>query len=229
VLVTVRYADLRPLQVAADRMSKPNGAGPACSGEAILLTLLDALVDRLADALEWIGGKVDGISRAVFRSGAIAKTSKRDRNLQTMIESAGREGDLLGLVRESLVSLNRLAGYHLGIGMSDRGAGEAHARMRTIQQDIVALSDHASYISAKIGFILDAALGLISVEQNQIIKIFTIASVCLMPPTLVASIYGMNFKFLPELEFAYGYPMALGLMVVTGLAPYLYFKRKGWI
>lgn len=227
-LVTVRYAQIKPFANVIDRLGRPQGATHA-GGEPIMLTLVEALVDRLADALEWIGGKIDGISRDVFRKRTPANELKRDRDLQATIEVVGREGDLLGLVRESLVSLNRLAGYHHGMASADRASGEAQARIRTIQRDVAALSDHASYLGTKVNFLLDATLGLINLQQNQIIKIFSIAAVCLMPPTLVASIYGMNFKNLPELNFEFGYPMALGLMLITGIAPYLYFKRKGWL
>lgn len=227
-LVTVRYQQVKPFANAIDRLGRPQGAANA-GAESIMLTLLEALVDRLADALEWIGGKIDGISRDVFGKSNAANRIKRDRDLQATIEVVGREGDLLGLVRESLVSLNRLAGYHHGVGHSERPTGEARARIRTLQRDVAALSDHASYLGTKVNFLLDATLGLINLEQNQIIKIFSIAAVCLMPPTLVASVYGMNFKILPELNFDYGYPMALGLMLVTGLVPYIYFKRRGWL
>ncbi len=227
-LVTVRYQQIKPFANVIDRLGRPQGAASA-GAESIMLTLLEALVDRLADALEWIGGKIDAISHDVFRKRANANALKRDRDLQATIEVVGREGDLLGLVRESLVSLNRLAGYHQGMTQGERSSGDARARIRTIQRDVAALSDHASYLGTKVNFLLDATLGLINLEQNQIIKIFSIAAVCLMPPTLVASVYGMNFRHLPELNLDYGYPMALALMLVTGLAPYLYFKRKGWL
>jgi magnesium transporter len=229
-LVTVRYQQIKPFANVIDRLGRQQGAANA-GAESIMLTLLEALVDRLADALEWIGGKIDGISHDVFGKRNATNRVKRDRDLQATIEVVGREGDLLGLVRESLVSLNRLAGFHhgLGVGHGERPSGEARARIRTLQRDVAALSDHASYLGTKVNFLLDATLGLINLEQNQIIKIFSIAAVCLMPPTLVASVYGMNFKHLPELAFEYGYPMALALMLLTGVAPYLYFKRRGWL
>lgn len=99
--------------------------------------------------------------------------------------------------------------------------------MKDMQQDVAALSDHASYLTNKTNFLLDATLGLINLEQNQIIKIFSIAAVCLMPPTLVASSYGMNFKNMPELEWLLGYPFALLLMLITAIIPFVW--RKGWL
>jgi len=120
--------------------------------------------------------------------------------------------------------------YHAAVFETETGASrESRARVRTNLRDIAALTDHNSYLTTKINFMLDATLGLINLEQNQIIKIFSIAAVCLMPPTLVASIYGMNFKHIPELDFEYGYPMALVLMTITAILPVWYFRRRGWL
>ncbi len=224
-LVTVRYAVLRPFENVVERASRNGATGS--TGEQVMLTLIEALVDRLADALESLGDGIDRISRNVFRSKV--GSSKAHRDLEATIEQVGRQGDLLGLVRESLVSFNRMIGYHEGLGAQERRSAESRARTMTIQRDVAALSDHANYLGSKIAFVLDATLGLINLEQNQIIKIFSIAAVCLMPPTLVASVYGMNFKHLPELEWTFGYPMALGLMVLTGVAPVVYFKKRGWL
>ncbi len=227
-LVTVRYNELKPFSNVIERAARP-GACATCNGEHIMLTLIEAMVDRLADALERVVADVDQMSRNVFRARARDDVAKRDHDLQAMIERVGQQGDVLGIIRESLVGFNRLVSYHHGMGHVARGDAETDGRIRTIQRDVSALSDHASYLGAKIGFLLDATLGLINLEQNQIIKIFSIAAVCLMPPTLVASVYGMNFKHIPELDFEFGYPMALFLMIATALAPVWYFKRKGWL
>ena len=224
-LVTVRFAVLRPFENVVERAARSSETGS--SGEQVMLTLIEAFVDRLADALEAIGDGVDGISHSVFRSKI--GSSKAHRDLEATIEQVGRKGDLLGLVRESLVSFNRMVGYHEGAGAHERRSEDSRARTTTIQRDVVALSDHANYLGSKLGFLLDATLGLINLEQNQIIKIFSIAAVCLMPPTLVASVYGMNFKHIPELDWVLGYPMALTMMVVTGIAPVIYFRKRGWL
>ena len=102
-------------------------------------------------------------------------------------------------------------------------------RVKTASRDVQSLADHIGYLSTKITFLLDATLGMINNEQNTIIKIFSVLAVALMPPTLVGTIYGMNFKHMPELDWQYGYPMALGLMVISALLPWFYFKRKGWL
>ncbi|TIU17101.1 MAG: magnesium transporter, partial [Mesorhizobium sp.] len=106
---------------------------------------------------------------------------------------------------------------------------EIRQRIKLVQRDATFLSDHATFLSNKINFLLDATLGLINLEQNQIIKIFSVAAVVFLPPTLVASIYGMNFDAMPELKWLLGYPFALGLMVLSAVVPYLFFKRRGWL
>jgi magnesium transporter len=111
----------------------------------------------------------------------------------------------------------------------NRHVKENKARMKILQRDIVSLTDHASFLSGKIAFLLDAVLGLISIEQNGIFKIFSVAAVVFLPPTLVASIYGMNFAFMPELQWPLGYPLALVLMLVSAVLPFVYFKQKGWL
>jgi magnesium transporter len=114
--------------------------------------------------------------------------------------------------------------------MTERGDDKAlRARVKTAQRDVQSLADHIGYLSAKITFLLDATLGMINNEQNSIIKIFSVLAVALMPPTLVGTVYGMNFQHMPELGWTFGYPMALALMVISAVIPWLYFKRKGWL
>ena len=228
-LVTVRYADPRPVAAFLLRAQRP----PAIScqtGELVMLGLIEALIDRMADRLERSVDVIDAISTEVFRSPASSSTRKT-RNLQSVIERIGREGDLLTLIRESLVGFSRLASFHTALeGRGNRAATrEGRTRLKIIQRDASALSEHAAFLSNKVNFLLDATLGLINLEQNQIIKIFSVAAVVFLPPTLVASIYGMNFDFMPELHWPFGYPFALGLMVASAILPYLYFKRRGWL
>jgi len=141
----------------------------------------------------------------------------------------GRKGDLTSKARESLVSIGRVLLYLANEADSMRWAKETRSQLRGMQRDVQSLSDHASYLSSKITFLLDAMLGVVSIEQNNIIKIFSIAAVVLMPPTLVASIYGMNFKHMPELEWQYGYPVAIVLMLIAAALPYVFFKWKNWL
>ncbi len=228
-LVTVRHADPKPFHLYAARMQRLNGI--SCeSGELVMLGLLEAMIDRTADALERIGNEIDAISREVFRKNHSSVT-KKTRDLQSLIEQIGQKGDFLSVIRESLVSVGRLVAYHTALdGIGTRKAiKESRQRIKLIQRDAASLGDHALFLSNKINFLLDATLGLINLEQNQIIKIFSVASVVFLPPTLVASIYGMNFDAMPELKFQFGYPLALFIMVLSAFLPFLYFKRRGWL
>jgi magnesium transporter len=225
-LVTVRYADPRPFKTFIGGLQRPNRYA---TGELIMLGLLEATIDRLADVLENTSNNIDAISREVFRSNSQAGR-RNTRNLQSVIEQIGRKGDLLGLARESLVSLSRLLTYHRALDIENpKLTKEARQQTKVLQRDVASLSDHDSFLSAKLSFLLDATLGLINLEQNQIIKIFSIAAVVFLPPTLVASIYGMNFDFMPELQWLLGYPFAIFLMIASSILPYLYFKRRGWL
>jgi magnesium transporter len=225
-LLTIRYAQPKPFFTYATRAQK-TGAMPCINSEQVMLGLVEALIERMAEALEKTGRNLERLSRQVFRYKPHGKASK-SRDFQAIIEEIGARGDLLAMIRESLVSLNRLLAYHNATGNSAEGPNKgAAAWVKDMQQDVAALSDHASYLTNKTNFLLDATLGLINLEQNQIIKIFSIAAVCLMPPTLVASSYGMNFKNMPELEWLLGYPFALLLMLITAIIPFVW--RKGWL
>jgi magnesium transporter len=132
-------------------------------------------------------------------------------------------------VRESLVSIGRLVTFVTAEADGVKWSKERRAQLKTKQRDVASLTDHASYLSNKITFVLDAMLGVVNLEQNNIIKLFSVMAVVLMPPTLIASIYGMNFKIMPELEWAHGYPMALIMMLLAGVGPYLFFVWKKWL
>lgn len=225
-LASVRHADPRPFSAYAAKAQRP-GITPIASGEAIMLGLIEAFIDRTADALERIGDEIDAISREVFRDKS-KSVSKKTRNLQSLIEQIGSKGDLLTKMQESLVSIARLVAYH-NARTPPKTPKAMQQRIRLIQRDATSLGEHAIFLFNKTSFLLDATLGLINLEQNQIIKIFSVAAVALLPPTLVASVYGMNFDFMPELHWPLGYPYALGLMILSAILPYLYFKRRGWL
>ncbi len=227
-LVTVRYADPKPFRLFERLVGRPSTGGYS-TGERVMIGLLESFIDRLAQLLETTGDEIDQISREVFGN-KVKKPTRKTRDLQTLIERIGKKGDTLTLARESLVSIMRLTSYHQTIESGDaRATKELRTGLKTLQRDAAALGDHAAFLSNKINFLLDATLGLINLEQNQIIKIFSVAAVVFLPPTLVASIYGMNFHFMPELNWPFGYPFALGLMVLSALVPFLYFKRSGWL
>lgn len=224
-LVTVRYHEPRAFQSFPVRAEK---VAMGCeTGEGVLIALLDAIVDRVADILERSGRDIERTSREVFRH-KVAEPAKA-KDLQSILAAVGREGDFVSNIRDSLVTLDRLVGF-LSQGTVERNSPEAiRERVKTLSRDVRSLSDHADFLSQKVTFLLDATLGMINIEQNAIIKIFSVAAVVFLPPTLIASIYGMNFKFMPELDEVYGYPLALVLMIVSAILPYLYFKRRGWL
>nr|WP_295469834.1 magnesium/cobalt transporter CorA [Mesorhizobium sp.] len=225
-LVTIRYHEPRAFETFPARAQKV--ATGCTTSETILLGLLETIVDRLADILERAGRDVDQISRDIFQT-TTSKPKKRDQNFQNLLKTIGRKEDLASNIRDSLMTLQRLSGF-LGNALTlDKNGKDVRARVKTLSRDVSSLSDHAAFMSQKITFLLDATLGMINIEQNAIIKIFSVAAVVFLPPTLVASIYGMNFDLMPELKWTMGYPFALFLMVLSAALPYLYFKRRGWL
>jgi magnesium transporter len=226
-LVTLRYLDplpFRTYQATAER--NPN---LSVSGEAILIGLMEAIIDRTADILERIAADVDSLSRKVFDP---PQDTEAARDFRAILRQVGREGGLISKVRESLVSIGRLLTFFsqaLAAQAGGKTLKDLKNRIKTLSRDVLSLSDHASFLAGKVNFLLDATLGMINIEQNSIIKIFSVAAVVFLPPTLVASLYGMNFSVMPELDWKFGYPFAIFMMIISALLPYLYFKRKRWL
>jgi magnesium transporter len=224
-LVTNRYLDTKPFnQFIGYAQTHPASCQ---NGVAIMAGVMEAVVERIADILERVGGDLDATSANIFaRSGSVTPTS---RDLRSMIERIGFSGDLNSKARESLVSLGRVLMFMQQATIPDL-SNELRNRFRSISRDVLSLSDHSSFLGSKISFLLEATLGLISVEQNNIIKIFSVAAVLFLPPTLIASIYGMNFHLLPDLPGRYGnFFFSIGLMIASMGVTYAVFKRKGWL
>jgi magnesium transporter len=227
-LVTVRYATPKAFSVFAARCQRTPGT-LLPSPDAVMLHLFEQVVDRLADILERIGADMDRASHAAFRSArAKVKANVRDANLKDTLITLGQVGEVTTRASETLLGLTRILTF-VGAEKALAVRKENQTLIKTLVRDVRSLVDHANFLNNKANFLLDAVLGIINVEQNNIIKTFTVASVALMPPTLVASIYGMNFARMPELQWDFGYPLVLGLMVVSAVLPILYFKRKGWL
>lgn len=224
-LVTIRHHEPRVFALLAQRGER--GLVAATDGQDILVQLLEAIVDRQADILERYGREIEGVSRTVFAKTDINSRSPTD--FGEVLATLGRQANAISNIRDSLVSLERMVTFATTILLQRKSRKDIRERMKTIGRDIRSLADHDGFLSQKINFLLDATLGMINIEQNSIIKIFSVAAVVFLPPTLVASIYGMNFEYMPELNWPYGYPLALGLMVISVLVPYLYFKRRGWL
>jgi magnesium transporter len=224
-LVTVRYDEPKPFALVENKLART--CSPVITGEMVLVELLDAVIDRCADILERIGADVDTVSHDIFEPES-ERHGNAKRYSQILI-AIGRKGDLTSKVRESLVSIGRLVAFLSAVIDGVKWTKEMREQLKTMQRDVASLTDHASYLSSKITFVLDAMLGVVNLEQNNIIKLFSVMAVVLMPPTLIASIYGMNFKDMPELEWAHGYPLALIAMVAAAVVPYWIFKLKKWL
>ncbi|MEW6642095.1 MAG: magnesium transporter CorA family protein [Pseudomonadota bacterium] len=223
-LVTVRYDEPKPFLLVAAKLAR--GCPVHTTGDTVLIDLLDAVIDRTADILERAGADVDSVSTQIFEPSA---DRGHARTYSQILLFIGKKGDLVSKVRESLVSIGRLLSFVAVETDNGRWSKEQKAMFKTMQRDVQSLTDHASYLSNKIQFVLDAMLGVVNLEQNNIIKLFSVMAVVLMPPTLIASIYGMNFKAMPELDWSIGYPMALVGMLLAAALPYLFFKWKKWL
>lgn len=224
-LVTVRYAEPKAFPLYLQRVDK--GDAPCTTGPFILVGLIEALIHRKADLIERIQDEVDRLAQAVF--GLRGGQQTRHRRLDVLLKGTGKAGDITARAEESATSLNRL--LHFFVQATHERGDDPRVRqlIKAANRDINSLLDHTRFLSGRISFLLDATLGAISNEQNQVIKLFSVMAVILLPPTLIASVYGMNFRHMPELDWYLGYPLALGLMVVAAVIPYVYFRRKGWL
>ncbi|MBK1656964.1 magnesium/cobalt transporter CorA [Paracraurococcus ruber] len=227
-LVTVRYATPKAFAVFSARCQRT----PVMllgTPDGVMLHIFEQIVDRLADILERIASDMDRASQAAFRTArAKVKASAKDADLKDALITLGQVGEVTTRATETLLGLSRILTF-LTAEKAVAVRKENQALIKSLVRDVRSLVEHANFLNGKANFLLDAVLGIINVEQNAIIKTFTVASVALMPPTLIASIYGMNFELMPELKWSFGYPMAVVMMVVSAVLPILYFKRKGWL
>jgi len=230
-LITVRHDTPQSFKIFHDQCDKEEVQVE--SAPDIMAAIWNTMVDRLADIIERIGADLDTLSREIFRHSQMrAKHSshkqkhkqKPQRALEDIIADVGHSQDVVFRVRESLQTLDRIFAFARANLRSDRAAQDLDA----LERDIKSLHEYQIDLFNKVQFMLDATMGLIGIQQNSIIKIISIVSVVFTPPTLVASIYGMNFESMPELHWPLGYPYALALMVATGTLPYLYFKWRRW-
>ena len=200
-------------------------------GLGATVTILEVIIDHIADILERIGADLDGISRRVFAGDVLsAKASKprhANNSMKTMLQIVGRSGDLASKMGESLLGLNRMIPYviaHAGSYMN----GDYKQRLDVVAGDIKSLNDHGEHLSGKTQFLLDTLLGVANIEQNNVFRILTVVSVIGIPPTFFASLWGMNFKSMPELEWPHGYAMGLTVIITSAILPAVWFKVKGW-
>ncbi len=224
-MVTIRYTKLPSFDDAANVCRKDDSA--ASSLEAFA-GLAEEMVDRLADTLELVSAKLGGLSEHAFRDQIDDRQADRAKGgLRDRMRQVGRLGDQTSNIRDALLGLGRIVGF-----VTQRTAawpGEhPTARFASLHDDIASLNDYANHLSEKVQFLLDAMVGMIGIAQNEVFKILTIVSIMGIPPTLIASIYGMNFKIIPELQWRYGYPYALALIVLSAILPLAWFKWRRW-
>jgi magnesium transporter len=227
VLVTIRYTKLRSFDSVAAKFSKSHA--PASSIETFA-AIVDEMVDLSADLLEGIAAELDVVSRSVFlknsrRSGKIIRSNEA---LHDTLIDVGNAGERLSRIRSSLLSLQRIIPF-VSEPKRDWITNNIHSRLKSAQMDLVSLTDYETHLSGNTQFLLDAVLGLINTKQNDIFTVLTIVSVVGVPPTLVASIYGMNFKNMPELDWSWGYQFGLALIALSTILPILWFRRRGWL
>jgi magnesium transporter len=221
-LATVRYDRPRSFDLYRLRAERPGT--DLVDGRSVLIGLLETVIDRLADGLERIGADIERLSAEVFRS-----RPTRERKLEEALTTLARLGNSVARNEDCIVSLSRLFNFLGEENGSSRLDRDGHARLVTLGRDARSLAEYAKSLSSKLDFLLTATLGLVAVEQNTIVKIFSILAVVFMPPTLIASIYGMNFHTMPELDWVFGYPMALGLMLASVAATFALFKWRHWL
>ena len=220
-LVTVRYTELSAFrQFEAKSSRQPSTFS---SSHQIFLALADAVVDRIADVLESVQVELQTLSKCIFDERKEQRT-----DLQQIIQQLGQNRSLLSQLGESLFSSTRLLAFYR-LHANEPRQSVAKGLLKALERDVRSLGEHQARLLGDIAFLLDATLGLINIEQNAIIKVFSIAAVLFLPPTLVGTVYCMNFDHMPELDWPFGYPMALAMMIVSAIIPYAWFKFRDWL
>jgi magnesium transporter len=226
LLLTVRFSD-NPVFETLYASCEKTGPHSACD---VFLRILEALVDRSADTLEHTSAELDGLSQRAFHADDAhsRKVKEASDALRRALRKLGQKSDWISQIRDTLLGLGRMTAFVSETGDSVLAAEDV-PRIKALRADIASLNDYQAHLLGKVQFLLDATLGFINIEQNDIVKTLTIVSVVGVPPVLVAGIYGMNFRLMPELGWTFGYPFALALMVITALLPIAWFKWRGWM
>ncbi|MES2136292.1 MAG: magnesium transporter CorA family protein [Pseudomonadota bacterium] len=226
-LVTIRYATPKPVRAFMEHADRdPELVRDASTA---LVRLVDAIIDRLADELENTGVEIERLSSEIFQKDIDDRRIPAEK-LTRLLTAIGRAQTLVTKIRYTAVSMNRMLSFLAGSKRLHEAVNQdARNHVASLTTDVTSLSEHASFLSDNLTFLLDASLGLISIEQNAAMKLFSWAAVVFLPPTLIAGIFGMNFRYMPELGWHFGYPISLALMFASAVGPYLYFRRRGWI
>jgi magnesium transporter len=226
-LVTIRYATPKPVRTFENHARRDPEL--VRDGPTALVRLLDAIIDRLADEIERVSERMEELSQLIFQKEQDQRRIPADR-LTKLLTSIGRVQTLLTKIRYSAVSTLRMLSFFAGSNLvHEEKQAEVRHHLASLSTDVTSLSEHATFLADSLTFLLDASLGLISIEQNAAMKLFSWAAVVFLPPTLIAGIFGMNFHYMPELSWRYGYPLSLAVMLASAVGPYLYFKKRRWI
>ncbi len=228
-LITVRFEAMTAFTLFAERLA----AEPGIDGPATFVGLTDTIVDRMADVLETVGADLDLISQGIFnnqilQAPRLRRTVNEDADLRAILSRIGRSGDLASRIRDGLLGIGRFIPF-LSSARANWFSLELQRRLDTQRQDMASLADYDAHLINKVQFLLDATMGLIGIEQNNIFKLLTVVSVIGIPPTLIVGLYGMNFKNMPEYDWAWGYQYGLLLIVLSAAIPWALFKRRGWL
>jgi len=226
-LITLRFAPF----AAFDGLSKSVGERPHPAAYDVFMRALEMIIDYTADALEHGSAKLEAISRAAFRAEPApgARPHRTGDELRAGLRSLGRISDGISHLRDALLGLGRIATFVQEAGGKAAQDGDIATRLRAARLDITSLTDYQAHLASKLQLLLDATLGFINVQQNDIVKMLTVVSVVGVPPVLIAGIYGMNFRYMPELSWHYGYPLALGAIVLSAVLPLAWLKWRGWM
>jgi magnesium transporter len=222
-IATVRYEESKAFGQFMNRAVKPDY--PCSDALSVLFGIWEAIIDRTADVIEKASGAIDSINGRIFDR----QTRGRRGALEDLMTELGYQADLTAKARESLSSMERMIQFMGAAKPEVNAADKKNGRVKLMTRDISSLSDQLDFLANKLTFLLEATVGLISIQQNEVIRVLTVAAMIFFPPTLVGTIYGMNFDFMPELHWTIGYPLALGAMALSGLLPYLFFKKRGWL
>ena len=226
VLITIRFAQLHAFDTVAEKCSQDHGSFTSVEAFA---ALVDEMVDLSADLIERIAVDLDGVSRAVFsKLGRQNHVTQSNDELRGVLIGVGNAGEHLSRIRDSVLGLQRIVPFVAGTEQ-DWIPANIRVRLRATQGDLTSLAEYETHLSDKVQFLLDAVLGFINTKQNDIFQVLTVISIVGIPPTLVASIYGMNFKNMPELGWEWGYPYAMLVIVLSAILPILWFKWRRWV
>ena len=224
-LITVRFDKFGAFETAAGNAEADDDITPL----GVFSCVMESVVDRIADALEATAAELDSVSQSIFHHKQRRRGAPRVEQFQRQtLAKVGRFGEMLSQIRDVLLGISRIASFVVDlrqVGMAE----DIAARLKAVKQDLLSLNDYEGHLANKVQFLLDAVLGFITISQNDIFKVMTVWSLVGIPPTLMAGIYGMNFKYMPELELHFGYPLGLGVILVSALIPLAWFKWKGWV